>query len=348
MRIKINKNLFFDPNEPPLLIAEISGNHNGNKKKFLEHILQANKSGADLVKIQTYEPSDITINQKLSQFKIKEGIWKGNTLWNLYKKAHTPFDWHKEAFSLAKKNKIKIFSTPFSVRSLDFLKKFKPEIYKISSFEITDLKLIDAVAKTRKPIILSTGMASINEIKNAKKIINKYHNKIVIMYCVSGYPTPIDEVNIKTIENFKNIFNTNLIGLSDHTNNIYSSVAASTLGVVAIEKHFKISNSIVSHDSSFSINSGQLKNLKEFSSMVQRSMGRDSIVVKKSEKQSLKFRRSIYAIKDIKKGETFTLKNIQTFRPNIGLTADNYFKIIGKRSKKNIKKLSVLPKVLIK
>ena len=187
--IEINEKLLFSYKHPPLIIAEISGNHNQNKKKFLKLIDSAFKSGADLVKIQTYEPQDITLNIKNKNFRIKHGIWKNSYLWDLYKKAHTPFKWHKEAFDIAKKNKGIIFSSPFSIRAVDFLEKLNTKLYKIASFEITDLKLINYIASKRKPIILSTGMATINEIKSAIKIINKFHKKIILLHCVSNYPT---------------------------------------------------------------------------------------------------------------------------------------------------------------
>ena len=203
---------------------------------FLKHILEAAKNGADLIKIQSYEPSDITLKSK-KNFIINDGLWKKKSLWELYQKAHTPFSWHKDAFILAKKLNITLFSSPFSTRAVDLLEKFKVKLYKIASFEITDLNLIDYVAK-KKPIILSTGMASIKEIKKAISVIKKYHNKIILLYCVSGYPTKEKEMNISTIYYFKKIFKDYLIGLSDHTDNIYSSLAATSFGVAVIEKHF--------------------------------------------------------------------------------------------------------------
>ena len=190
--IKIGKKLAISSRLRTLIIAEISANHCGSKKSFLKHILAAHKFGADLIKIQTYEPQDMVLKKN---FTIKEGLWKKSNLWNLYRKAQTPFDWHYDAFKLAKKYKFELFSTPFSVRAVNFLKKFKPNLYKISSFEITDHNLITEIAKTKKPIILSTGMSSIKEIKSALKIIKKYHNKIIVLYCVSGYPTPLKDIN---------------------------------------------------------------------------------------------------------------------------------------------------------
>src|SRR6056300_1700894 len=175
MKIKLNTDFIFSPKNRPLIIAEISGNHCGNKKLFLKHILEAKKSGADLVKIQTYEPEDLLVNKKVNLKKLAKGTWKGKSLWQLYQQSCTPFSWHEDAFKLAKKNNIVLFSTPFSIRALKFLKKFNPPIYKISSFEITDYELIKNIAQTKKPIILSTGMSNVYEIEKAIKIIQKYN-----------------------------------------------------------------------------------------------------------------------------------------------------------------------------
>lgn len=344
MNIKINKKLLFTYKKPPLLIAEISANHNGNKNLFLKHILEAKKSGADLVKIQTYEPEDITV--KKLNFQIKNGIWKNTNLWNLYKKTHTPFEWHYEAFKLAKKKKINLFSTPFSIRALKFLDKFDVDLYKISSFEITDYNLIDNIAKRKKPIIISTGMSSVYEIETAKKIINKYHNNLIILYCVSGYPTPANECNINAIQTLKNKFKKNLIGLSDHTNNNYSSLAATVKGVTAIEKHFILSKRIHSEDSSFSIEPKEFKILSNDTKKIFETLGGKKIFLKKSENKNLIFRRSIFASKNIKKGDLFSKENLISLRPQIGKSSSNYFKLLGKKSKISIKELNPIPKNL--
>ena len=200
MNIKINNQLNISKKSRTLIIAEISANHCGSKSNFLKHIIEANKNGADLVKIQTYEPQDMIINKK---YIIKKGLWKKKNLWNLYKQAQTPFKWHYDAFKIAKKNKIELFSTPFSIRALDFLKKFNPNIYKISSFEITDLNLINEVAKKRKPIIISTGLSNKKEILSALRVIKKYHDKVIILYCVSGYPTPLAEISFERLKKSK-------------------------------------------------------------------------------------------------------------------------------------------------
>ncbi len=324
----------------PIIITEISGNHNGSKKSFLSHIKIAAKNGADIIKIQTYEPEDITLKKFDKSFKIKKGTWKGQYLWDLYKKAHTPFKWHGEAFKLAKKLKIPIFSSPFSKRAVDLLEKLRVPIYKIASFEITDLELIKYIAKKKKPIIISTGMANLFEIKRAINCIKKYNNKITILYCVSGYPSKEQDINLKSLNRLKKTFKNYKIGLSDHTDDIYSSFAATTLGVSVIEKHFIISKKIKSADNKFSIDPHQLQHLKKGIKKICLSLGKENLGLKKVEKNSLKLRRSIFSIKDIKKGEKFNKHNIRSYRPKIGVGSEYFETLIGKKSKKNISKFT--------
>ena len=338
MKIKVSKKLILENNAKPIIIAEISANHCGKKNILLKHIREAKKAGADMVKIQTYEPNDLTIKSKQNNFKKKSGIWKNKYLWDLYKTAQTPYEWHYDAFKLARKINIPIFSTPFSLKALEFLDKFKPALYKVASFEITDLNLIHQIAKRKKPIILSTGMAKLKEISNAIKEIEKIHNKIIILHCVSGYPTPESEANIDTINLLRKKFPKKILGISDHTNDINSSLASIVLGAKVIEKHFKISNKIKSPDSQFSLTPSQLKELKIRSDKIFLSIGKPTDKIKKSEKNSLKLRRSIFARKDIKKNTKISDKDIITKRPIIGISADNYFKILGKKIKTDINK----------
>jgi len=336
MRIKINKNLTIGNSKPPLIVAEISGNHNGKKSLFLKHIKFAARNGADMVKIQTYEPDDLTLNSKEKKYRISSGIWKGKFLWDLYKKTHTPYSWHYHAFRLAQKLNIILFSSPFSKKGVDLLEKLKVPIYKIASFEITDYQLIDYIAQKRKPIILSTGMASDKEIKQAIKIIKKYHKNIIVLHCVSSYPTPEAEANVNTILKLKKNCKGLPIGISDHTNDINSSLASIPLGSVLIEKHFKISKNLKSLDSKFSITPDQLQELKNRSIKIYQSLGKTKSKITKSERLSLRLRRSIFAKKNIKKGERISKNNIISLRPKIGIDAKDYFKIIGKKSKNNI------------
>jgi len=327
-------NLNFSYKKPPLIIAEISGNHNGNKSRFLKLIEKACKSGADLIKIQTYEPEDITLSKRKKFLKIKKGIWKGKYFFDLYKKACTPYKWHHSAFKIAKKYKKIIFSSPFSIKAVDFLEEFNVPIYKIASFEITDYNLINYIASKKKPIIISTGMASIKEIKSAIKIIEKYHKKIIILHCVSNYPTKIKDTNLKKINILKQKFKKYHIGLSDHTDNIFSSIASIPLGVCAIEKHFTI-DSQKTPDSLFSIGPKMMKDLKDSSVELFESLNKHKEI--KVLNKNIKFRRSIYAKNNIGINEKITDKNIIALRPKIGICASQYYKIIGKKLKKNIK-----------
>lgn len=340
--IKLNSKISFSYKKPPLIISEISGNHNQNKKIFLKLIESAFKNGSDLVKIQTYEPKDITIKSKKKNFLIKRGIWKKKYLWDLYKKAHTPYAWHKDAFKIAEKYNGILFSSPFSKRGVDLLEKLKVKIYKIASFEITDLKLIDYIASKKKPIIISTGNSEINEIKKAIKIIKKYHNKIIILHCISSYPTLIENTNLKKILELKKIFKHNLIGLSDHTDSIYSSIAAISHGIVAIEKHYKLNDKTKTVDSSFSITPSELKTLSQIKNKIFKSLNisRRTYV----DKDSIKLRRSIFAIKNIKKGEKLSAENIDTFRPKIGISSSKFFEVIGRKVRVNVNKFEPIRK----
>ena len=345
MKIQINKNKFIRNNGPPLLIAEISANHCGSKKKFLQHIISAKKSGADLIKIQTYETLDMTISK---DYKIKSGTWKNLNLSKLYTKAQTPYDWHYEAFKLAKKLNVVLFSTPFNLRGLNFLKKFNPPIYKVASFEITDLNLINEIAKCKKPIILSTGLSNVSEIKKAIKIIKKHHTKIILLHCISGYPTPEEEINLKTINFLKKKFKVNFFGISDHTKNIDAAALASTMGISIIEKHFILDKKLKSPDASFSITPKEFLNLKNKVIKYNKILGIEKFKRSYSELSNKVFRRSIFVIDNIKKGEKFTKKNIACFRPLIGLGSEDYFTVIGKKSKVNLLKNSPLLKSHVK
>ena len=331
------KNLSFTYKKPPLIIAEISGNHNGNKSRFLKLIEKACKSGADLIKIQTYEPDDITLKSKDPHFKIKDGVWKGKYLHSLYKKACTPYKWHQSAFKIAKKYKKIIFSSPFSIKAVNFLEKLNVPIYKIASFEITDYNLINYIASKRKPIIISTGMATLKEIKNAINIIEKHHKKIIILHCVSDYPTKTEDANLDRINFLKHKFKNYKIGLSDHTNDIFTSIASIPLGICAIEKHVNI-DKIKTPDSSFSIDPDKLNDLKQISRKIFLSFNKKKI--KNNIIKNIKFRRSIFAKRDIKKNEKIIPQNIISLRPLVGLGSENYFKIIGKKTKRNINKNS--------
>ena len=322
----------------PYLVAEISANHAGSLKRALKTIYQAKKNGADAVKIQTYTPDTMTIDSNNKDFLISNGLWKGHTLYSLYKIAHTPFEWHKEIFAYSKKIGITCFSTPFDLTAVDLLESLDTPAYKIASFEITDLNLISYVAKKNKPIIISTGMANLNEITEAIKVCKANGNsKIIVLHCVSSYPALINQSNISTISDLYNKLKLN-IGLSDHTLSNSVSCTSVALGACLIEKHFTINKRTKSPDNKFSLMPNEFKKLSISLNEAWQSIGKPNYKILPSEKKNLIFRRSIYSIKDIKKNEIITKNHIRVIRPGYGLAPKNLSLIIGKKAKKNIKK----------
>ena len=283
----------------PFFIAEISGNHGGKISNAKKLIYFAKKGGANAVKLQTYTPDMMTIKSK--KFKIKSGLWANNNLWDLYKKAHTPIHWHKELFAYARKIKIEIFSTPFSVEAVDILEKLNTKFYKISSFEMNDLNLVKKVASTRKPLIISTGLASLDEISKTVKIAKKYGCKdLSLLYCVSNYPSRVTDFNLNNIEILKRKFKCR-VGLSDHS--IGSEIACMSIikGAEIIEKHICLNN-LKTVDSKFSLKAKDIKKFKLDISRAKDLINNKNFVLAKNQ-QNKKFRRSIYAINNMRKGQ---------------------------------------------
>jgi pseudaminic acid synthase len=332
----------------PFLIAEISANHNGSIHNAKKLINCAKKNGADAVKLQTYTPDTMTIKSNKRYFKIKEGLWKGYTLWDLYKKAHTPLIWHKELFQYAKDIGIKIFSTPFDETAVDFLEKLKCPFYKVSSFEMTDIPLIKKIAQTKKPMIISTGMANLKEIEAAYNCAKKYGSKkIVLLYCVSNYPAKNSDFNLKNIEILKKKFKCD-VGLSDHSKDNLIAALAISQGAKVIEKHIALDHQKKGLDLEFSLKG---KELKEFRRVLDDSfelIKNNKFFRNDSENKSKIFRRSIFLINDIKKGEKFTKKNIKRIRPGYGLEPVYYEKLLGKKSPQYISKGEPLKKTILK
>ena len=330
----------FFKKKTPIIIAEMSGNHNGSLKKALDIVREASKAGADAIKLQTYTAETITINSKSRDFIIhdKKSLWKKERLYNLYKKAHTPWSWHKKIYDLAKKLNLVCFSSPFDETAVDFLEKLNTPFYKIASFEITHLPLIKKVALTKKPMIISTGLASKKEIKEAIKIAKKNGcPQIILLKCTSAYPADITDTNILTIKDLKKSFKCE-VGFSDHTLGIGAPLAAISHGAKIIEKHFTISKSDKGVDSAFSMDVKELSSLVTEAKRAYLSLGKVNYKLSSSEKKSKIFRRSIYAKRNIKKGEIFTSDNVKVVRPSYGLSPKYYFKLLGKRSKRQIKK----------
>jgi pseudaminic acid synthase len=321
----------------PFFVAEISANHNGSLLHAKKLIKIAKKYGADAVKLQTFTPNTLTINSSKRDFKIRGGLWNGKTLWDLYEKAQTPFEWHKELFDYAKKLKITCFSTPFDESAVDLLENLNCPFYKVASFEMNHIPLIKKIAQTKKPIIISTGMANLKEIDLAHKTAKKNGAKeIIFLYCVSNYPSKISDFNLNNIKILKDRYSCK-VGFSDHSTDNKIVAAAIAAGAEVIEKHIALEGQKKGFDLAFSLKG---KEIKDYAIVIKNTsliMGKKYFFRNKSENKSMQFRRSIYAVYDIKKGEKFTKKNIRIIRPGYGVQPIYFEKLINKKSPFNIK-----------
>ena len=321
----------------PYIVAEMSGNHNREISNALALIKKAKECGADAIKLQTYKANTITIDHDGPDFIVKGGLWDKRKLYDLYEEAHTPWEWHKDLFNYAEEIGITIFSSPFDHTAVDFLEELGTKAYKIASPEIVDIPLIKKVALTLKPIIISTGMADEKEIIEAIDTIRQCGNeKIVVLHCTSAYPTPIDESNLITIREISKKFNV-ISGLSDHSLGTKISSYACLMGACLIEKHFTLDRSKGGVDSYFSLEPKELSELVKESKEVKNILGIPAFGPTKSESISLTGRRSLYAVKDINKGEIFTKENIKSIRPGRGLKPKYFEKILGLKAKYDIK-----------
>lgn len=316
--------------QSPFIIAEISANHGGSITRAKNSILAAKKAGANAVKIQTYTPETMTIDSDKPDFIIKEGLWKGYNLHQLYKEAHTPFDWHRDLFEFASRNQILLFSTPFDETAVDLLLELKTPAFKIASFEITDLPLIDYVASKGKPMFISTGMSNIAEIGDALDACYKRGNrKILLFHCISQYPAKLIDSNLGDIKYLADHFNVS-VGLSDHTETNTASVLAIALGASAIEKHFKIDNEDCGPDSSFSILPEQLSALCKECELAFKATRSSDLERPPSEMDNKKYRRSLYFVKNLPKGKIISEDDIKRIRPGYGLEPKHFQSVIGK------------------
>ena len=332
----------------PLFIAEISANHNGSLDQAKRLIKTAKKYGADVVKLQTYTPSTMTVKSSKRDFRIKKGLWGVNTLWDLYEKAQTPFEWHRELFDYAKKLKIIIFSTPFDESAVDLLESLNCTFYKVASFEMNHIPLIKRIAQTKKKIIISTGMANLKEIDLAYKTAkNNGAKEIILLYCVSNYPSKISDFNLNNIRILKERYNCK-VGFSDHSTNNKVVAAAIAAGAEVIEKHIALEGQKKGFDLAFSLRGKEIKDYVQVIKDTSLMMGKEYFFRNKSENHSLQFRRSIYAVSDIKKGEKFTKKNIRVIRPGFGIQPIYFEKLLGKKSPLHIKRETPLNKLLLK
>ena len=320
----------------PFLIAEISANHCGNFNLAKKLIKCAKQNNVNAVKLQTFTADTMTIKSNKKYFKIKNGLWKGYNLWNLYNEAHTPLEWHKKLFNYGKQIGINVFSTPFDETAVDFLEKLKCPMYKIASFEMTDIPLIKKIASTKKPMIISTGMANLKEIELAYKTAKKCGAKdIALLYCVSNYPSKNSDFNLNNIKILKNKFKCK-VGLSDHSKDEKIAVASVAAGAVIIEKHIALDNQKKGLDIKFSLKGKAIKRFREAIDLSYKLLGKETFYRHKSEEKNKIFRRSIFAAKDIKKNEKFTKVNIRRIRPGHGLSPIYYEKLLGKKSPLNL------------
>ena len=323
----------------PFIIAEMSGNHNASLEKALAIVDKAAECGAHAIKLQTYTPDTMTINHSGGLFSINDpkSLWNGRNLYELYQEAHTPWDWHYEIFKRAKEKGIIVFSTPFDHTAVDFLEAMGVSAFKIASFENTDLLLLKKVAQTGKPVIMSTGLATVADLEESVNVLRQNGcENLVLLKCTSSYPSSPKNSNLVTIPHLSNLFDVH-VGLSDHTLGIGAAIASVSLGAKIIEKHFTISRSEGGVDSAFSIEPNELKLLVEESERAFLSLGHIQYGIQDSEKRSLRFKRSIYVVKDISQGDRFTTENIRIIRPGDGLKPKYFNEILGKKASNNIK-----------
>lgn len=326
-------------NYPPFIIAEMSGNHNQSLSRALEIVEAAAKAGAHALKIQTYTADTMTVNMDKQDFEIddKNSLWSGENLYKLYQQAYTPWEWHKPIFDRCRELNIIPFSTPFDETAVDFLEELNIPMYKIASFENNDIPLIKKAASTGKPLIISTGMATLSELGEMVHYARDAGCKeLILLKCTSTYPAPPTDINLSTIPHMRVLFNCQ-VGLSDHTMGNSVSVASVALGATIIEKHFTTSRADGGVDSSFSIEPGEMQALVEDTKRAWQAMGHVMYGPTDEEKKSIKFRRSLYIVKDIKAGDVLTRENLRIIRPGYGLSPKYYDILLGKKVHKEIK-----------
>ena len=333
------KNIFDLNKLKTFIVAELSANHNHEVKIAKDTIKAAKESGADAIKLQTYTPDTITIDCDNEYFQLKSGtIWDGQSLYDLYEKAYTPWEWHEELFKTAKNEGLICFSTPFDFSAVDFLEKLDPPCYKIASFEITDIPLIEYVASKGKPVIISTGIATLVDIERAVNACRKVgNNEIALLKCTSSYPAPIEEANLLTIPHLRETFDV-VPGLSDHTMGSSVAIAAVALGAKIIEKHFILDRNLGGPDSSFSMEPEEFKQMVESIRNVEKALGKINYDLTPKAKNSRVFTRSLFIVEDVKAGEPVTENNVRSIRPGYGLHPMYLNEVMGKTFRKNISK----------
>ena len=323
---------------PVFIIAELSANHNGSIETAIETIRAAKRAGADAIKLQTYTADTMTIDCDKDDFIIKGTVWEGQNLYNLYQQAYTPWEWHEELFRVAEEEGLECFSSPFDKTAVDFLESLNVSAYKIASFEITDIPLIEYVASKGKPMILSTGIATLEDIELALDTCYRMNNSnIGLLKCTSSYPAPIEEANMSMLPDFKENFNV-IPGLYDHTLGSTVPIVATTLGARIIEKHFILDRSIGGPDASFSMNEEEFTEMTKAVRDAEKAIGKVSYEPTEKQIEGRMFSRSLYVVKDIKTGDIITEDHVRSIRPGFGLHPKFLDKIIGKRAHKNLEK----------
>jgi len=325
------------PTEPVFIVAEISANHNQKFEQAVELIKAAKEAGADAVKFQTYTPDTITVKSKRTEFLIGGGtLWDGRTLYDLYSQAYMPWEWQPEFKKVAEETGLCFFSTAFDSTAVDFLEEMGVPVHKVASPEIVDLPLIEKMALTGKPLIISTGMATLGEIEEAVRVARGAGaNQIALLKCTSAYPAPPEEMNLRTIPHLSETFNLP-VGLSDHTQGISVPLAAVALGACMIEKHLTLSRTVPGPDSTFSLEPYEFKAMVEAVRITERALGKIHYGMSELESKSKIFRRSLYVVKDIHAGEIFTDTNIRSIRPALGLHPRHWKDVIGRRAASDI------------
>ncbi|MBY6187935.1 pseudaminic acid synthase [Marinobacter hydrocarbonoclasticus] len=326
------------PDHPPYIIAELSANHNGDIENAFRIIEEAKKAGADAIKLQTYRADTITIDCDKEEFQIRGGLWDGRSLYDLYEWAHTPWEWHQALFAKAKEVGITIFSSPFDFTAVDLLEDLGAPAYKIASFELVDHALIARVAQTGKPMIMSTGMANQEEIAEAIAVAKANGcEQLVMLHCVSGYPAPADQYNLRTIPDLSERFDV-LAGLSDHTIDNATAVTSVALGACLIEKHVTLDRNGGGPDDSFSLEPAELAQLCRDTKTAWASLGKVNYERTEAERGNVKFRRSLYVVADIKAGEIITAENVKSIRPGFGMAPKHHDAVMGKTAKADIER----------
>lgn len=332
-------NFTIDQNSPVFIIAELSANHNGSIKTAIETVRAAKRAGADCIKLQTFTADTITLDSNKEDFKINQGtLWDGQYLYDLYKSTHLPWEWHKELMEVAKEEGLICFSSPFDSTSVEFLETLNVPAYKIASFEITDIPLIELVASKGKPVIISTGIAEEKDIELALDACKRMgNNNIALLKCTSSYPAPIDEANMCMVKDLANRFNV-ISGLSDHTLGATVPVVATVFGAKIIEKHFILDRSIGGADASFSMNESEFTEMVKAVREAESAIGFVDYSLTEKQKKGKDFCRSLYVVKDVKVGEILTKKNIRSIRPGFGMHPKFYNEVLGKKVKYSIEK----------